>query len=78
VQFLNYSKDINNKFDNLTSQEKIANIVYNVKLGRFTRLRTTLQKKILKHRAGRGKPLITVIITNSKIRTLSPNIFYHF
>ncbi|KAE9363160.1 hypothetical protein N431DRAFT_490060 [Stipitochalara longipes BDJ] len=66
VRFLNYSGDMNDKFDNLSSQEKIANIVYNVKLGRYTRLGTALQEKILEHRAGRSKPLIAVIITDGE------------
>jgi hypothetical protein len=69
VRFLNYSGDMNDKFDKLSSQEKIANIVYNVKLGRYTRLGTALQEKILEHRAGRSKPLIAVIITDGEVRT---------
>lgn len=66
LRFLNYSGDMNGGFDNLKSQEKIADMVYNIPLGKFTKLGTMLQEKVLQYRAGRGKPLIVVIITDGE------------
>jgi hypothetical protein len=67
LRFLNYRRDMNENFDNLTNQRKIADIVYEVKLGRSTKLGTVLQEKVLQYRAGKDKPLIAVIITDGEV-----------
>ncbi|RSL74132.1 hypothetical protein CEP53_000454 [Fusarium sp. AF-6] len=64
VRFLNFAKDMNEEYDNITSGDKLADVVYKVgqNLGRQTKLGTALEEKVLKHRVEkRDKPLIAPI-----------------
>lgn len=75
VRFLNFAGDMNEDYDNIKSGDRLADLVHKVgrDLGRYTRLGTALEEKILRHRAGKGeKPLIAVIITDGNVRLLCP------
>lgn len=68
LRFLNFQGDMDGRFDGLTNQAEIADKIYNVKTGIYTRLGTILRDKILQHMAGKESPLIVVIITDGEVR----------
>ncbi|KAH8726775.1 hypothetical protein GQ44DRAFT_725947 [Phaeosphaeriaceae sp. PMI808] len=66
LRFLNFKGDMDGRFDGLTSQLKIADMVEEINLGSQTMLGTMLKDKILQYMAGKGSPLIVVIITDGE------------